>query len=436
MPTRASEDIVRELRAAIATPVSLPAQTRAPQLEHPFDSWIRPMPQPKKRFGAGLLSLMPWLVGAGIVVVGLLYVSRYGLSVKTRAVQQGSAAMAHMIAARDELSSMDLASAHTDLVAAHDGFAAAGKELNVIGPALLGLVSKIPGLHDVKAGWSLVNAGQELSDAGAELTAAVGSFANLGQNADRPGLSGVSVSGTLADLDAALTKANDDVTRAGTELQDVDPTAVPDDLRDDFVSFRDRLPAITQLVHDASSLVSFMRSFAGEDKPRRYLVLFQNSSELRPTGGFPGTYGILDMENGRVKNWRADDIYNPDGQLKQLIVPPLQLQSITPSWGMRDAAWWADFPTSAGKVMQFWQLEGGSQVDGVIAIHPEVLRDILAITGPLTVPGYDQTITADNFLPTLQAQIDEDRPTGQPKRIIEDLAPIVLERLTSLPADG
>lgn len=340
--------------------------------------------------------------------------------------------MARMMAARDELTSLDVAAAHDDLSAARDGFDAAGRELNFIGPTLLNVISRIPGLQGLGTGLKLINAGRALSDAGAAMTDVVGAFGNLGQTSGSPGIAGVSVSSQLASLDAALARAKADVTTATALMKDVDPADVPDSMRSDFMSFRDRLPHIEQLVVDAGDLVTFLRSFSGETRPRRYLILFQNSSELRPTGGFPGSYGLLTMEGGTVKDWRADDIYNPDGQIKTLIVPPAQLQSITPSWGMRDAAWWADFPTSAAKVIQFWRLTGGADVDGVIAIHPEVLRDILSVTGPLTVPGYDTTITADNFLATLQSQIETDRPTGQPKRIIADLAPIVLERLTVL----
>ncbi|HUO75345.1 MAG TPA: DUF4012 domain-containing protein [Candidatus Paceibacterota bacterium] len=439
MPTRASEDIVRELRDAVATPVRAPQPPVVP-LKHPFDDWadrahstvLRPQPRP----WSGLMSLVPWFIGAGVVIVGLLYVSRYGLSVRTRAIQQGSAAMAHMVAAKDDLSSMDIAAAHTDLTAARDGFDAAGSELNLIGPTLVSLISKIPGLHAVGAGMDLINAGRALSDAGTAMTDVIGSFSGLGQTADRPGIAGVSMSTQLATLDIALARAKADIATATGLLKNVQPADVPDTMRDEFLTFRDRLPGITGLVDDADDLVAFLRLFAGEDQSRRYLILFQNSSELRPTGGFPGTYGLLTMEAGKIKDWRADDIYNPDGQIKELIVPPLQLQSITPSWGMRDAAWWADFPTSAKKVMQFWKLSGGADVDGVISIHPEVLQDILSVTGPLTVPGYSATITADNFLATLQSQVDEDRSTGQPKRIIADLAPIVLERLTSLSADN
>ena len=67
-------------------------------------------------------------------------------------------------------------------------------------------------------------------------------------------------------------------------------------------------------------------------------------------------------------------------------------------WTMHDANWFPNFPTSAEKVSWFYEKTGGRTVDGVIAITPELLRDLLAITGPIDMPEYDKTINADNFI--------------------------------------
>jgi hypothetical protein len=215
---------------------------------------------------------------------------------------------------------------------------------------------------------------------------------------------------------------------------DADSVAdLPDQYAEQFVSLRERLPAVSTLVKRAGGFIEFLSSFTGSSRPKRYLVLFSNSSELRPTGGFPGSYGLLTFENGRVKDFRADDIYNPDGQIQELIVPPLQLQHITPGWGMRDAAWWADYPLSAKKVMTYWQRGGGAAVDGVISIKPDMLAGILKITGPVSLPKYNMVLNADNMLAMLQAEV-ENTESAQPKQIIVDLAPLILQRLGSAPA--
>src|SRR5450756_2740619 len=54
-------------------------------------------------------------------------------------------------------------------------------------------------------------------------------------------------------------------------------------LLDGYVSASERLPAIL-----------------GWDAPRRYLVLTQNPAELRPTGGYIGSFGIVSFDKGRI----------------------------------------------------------------------------------------------------------------------------------------
>ena len=62
-------------------------------------------------------------------------------------------------------------------------------------------------------------------------------------------------------------------------------------LLDSYVTVSARLPAIL-----------------GWDGPRRYLVLTQNPAELRPTGGFTGSYGIVTFDRGRLTEHSFRDI--------------------------------------------------------------------------------------------------------------------------------
>jgi hypothetical protein len=244
-----------------------------------------------------------------------------------------------------------------------------------------------------------------------------------------------SLAQVLTPIADAVDQADANIAQATALLTGIDPSALPSDSQARFASFMERLPQVKALIEHGHQAVAFLGRLVGTDQPRRYLLLFQNSSELRPTGGFPGSYGLITFEGGRIKSLAADDIYNPDGQIKQLVVPPLQLQHITPSWGMRDANWFIDFPTSARKVAEYYRKGGGTAVDGVIAIRPEILQQILRVTGPVSLPQYDLMLTADNFLESVQLQVESQKSAAEPKQIIMDLAPIILGRLSSLPTD-
>lgn len=442
-----SEDIVRELEQTIcvarqSTSDELPVAQFAPVQMHPIDVWVNAGRQrirhpqemlASRRSWRGFTALVPWFLGAGIVVAGLLYVSQYGGQVKNRVVQQGNAAIGYLVSAKDSLEQLDVEGAKTDLNQARVQFDGASRELDMFGPAFVNLISHIPGLSSLRIGRDLLDAGRLLSDAGIALSGALDTLTTSGGILDTNSAEKTSLSDALLPFKNALTKAQEDVDKASVLIDGINPQDLPDQYSEQFVSLRERLPAVKELVSRSASMTVFLSSLTGTDRPRRYLVLFTNSSELRPTGGFPGSYGLLTFEKGRVKDFRADDIYNPDGQIQELIVPPLQLQHITPGWGMRDAAWWIDFPASARKVMNYWQRGGGAAVDGVITIKPDILAGILKITGPVSLPKYDTLLTTDNVLATLQSEV-EDTSSPHPKQIIVDLAPLIMQRLSSAPA--
>jgi len=449
-----SDDIVRELQNSISdirpprvdtvsvrrVPAPAPQPSVVPGLMHPLDipsdipgpAASRYTPPPAYR-GQDIWSLAPWLLGAGAVIAGLLMVSQYGVKVKGRVVEQGNAAIGHLMTARADLESFDFEGAKTSLERSAEEFGEASRELDALGPSLVKLISRIPGLSSLRTGQDILHAGKLLSDAGLALSEALDVTTQSGGLLDTGASDRNSLGSVFLPLQNALSRAQDDVTQASEILADLDVGDLPVEYREQFISLQSKLPTIRGLVDRAVTTTAFLGRMTGTDRPRRYLVLFSNPSELRPTGGFPGSYGLITFENGRVKDFRADDIYNPDGQIKDLIVPPRQLQHITPGWGMRDAAWWIDFPMSARKVMQYWQRGGGAAVDGVMTIKPSMLEGILKITGPISLPEYDTVLTAENVVSTLQLEV-ESKKTAQPKQIIVDLAPLILKRLSSAPA--
>lgn len=181
----------------------------------------------------------------------------------------------------------------------------------------------------------------------------------------------------------------------------------------------------------------------GAPAERHILLLFHNPSEMRPSGGFIGSYADVTIERGAMKLLDVRDIYDPDGQLDEKVIPPKPLQAITTSWGARDANWFFDFPTSAQKVFGFLEAskmykERNVTFEGAIAVNTDVLSSMLELVGPIELPSYDLTLDAENFLVEVQKEVEagESKRVGEPKRILRDAAPILLERLAMLPEAG
>jgi hypothetical protein len=148
----------------------------------------------------------------------------------------------------------------------------------------------------------------------------------------------------------------------------------------------------------------------GFEGKRTYLILFQNNMELRPGGGFIGSYGILPMQNGQMEKLQIHDIYDADGQLKQKIDPPYGLRRYlgASNWFMRDSNYELDYSRNAVQAAQFLKLETGQSVDGVIAVDTTFLRNLIAVLGQVKVLDYEEIVTPDNFYLLTQTHAEKD----------------------------
>ena len=188
--------------------------------------------------------------------------------------------------------------------------------------------------------------------------------------------------------------------------------------------------------HQLQSSKIFLESFIGwlkDKQPHHLVVIFQNPSEMRPAGGFIGSFAQLTLHQASMTNLEVNDIYDIDGQLKKKIIPPKALQTITPNWGARDANWFFDFPTSAKKIIELLEIsqtyqDKGTKFDGVVAINVHVINDILKIIGPIELKEYEMTLDHNNFLSEIQLNVE----TNKNKNVLKTATPIVFEKLGKL----
>lgn len=231
----------------------------------------------------------------------------------------------------------------------------------------------------------------------------------------------------------AATEAHTHLQMVQQAFDRVQLSALPEIYRDDFSRVRDVVPIAVALLDGYAEHQALFRELLGANGPRVYLFLFQNNQELRATGGFIGSYALLDVSQGRIRRFFVDGIFNPDGQLKENIVPPKPIQKISAGWSLHDSNWFPNFPTSAEKAIFFYEKTGGPTVDGIITLTPEVLGRILEIVGPVTLPEYGVTVETENFMPIIQEEVEVkyDKEENEPKRILGDLTEALLRRFLS-----
>ncbi len=150
----------------------------------------------------------------------------------------------------------------------------------------------------------------------------------------------------------------------------------------------------------SSKAIKIAPDFLGLDgKKREYLVLLQNETEIRPGGGFIGSYGLLSFEKGKLLNFEIKDVYEADGQLNGHVEPPEEIKNYLgeANYYMRDANWNANFPDAAVDLQWFLDKETGKKVDGVIGINLGVARAVLGAVGEVFVPDFKERINKDNL---------------------------------------
>jgi hypothetical protein len=139
-----------------------------------------------------------------------------------------------------------------------------------------------------------------------------------------------------------------------------------------------------------------------------YLVIFQNTLELRPTGGFIGNFAEVTLNNGRIQdyhiyNTNVFDYVKPGVEAPEPYKDMLGVQQMQ----LRDANWAPNFPTTAQQIINLYKLEGGTKdIDGVIAINSLVLPEILKIIGPVSIDAIDEELNANNILLALQYELN------------------------------
>lgn len=196
-------------------------------------------------------------------------------------------------------------------------------------------------------------------------------------------------------------------------------------------NFSDKLASLDL----GSAWAEFFLRVSGYYNPRVYLVMFQNNAEMRATGGFMGSYALIAMDEGNLEIKKLEGIYQASGQQRISVVPPLPIQKVSPTWMFHDANWFFDFPSSAKAISWFYEKTGGPTVDGVIVMTPELVSRLLALTGPIALPEFNTTLDAQNFITTIQYEVEiqyKERGLHDPKEILAHATPLLINRLALL----
>lgn len=190
------------------------------------------------------------------------------------------------------------------------------------------------------------------------------------------------------------------VTLAKEELSHIDPNHYPvkfrgQEVREKIKRGLGEMDEAATLVSAAKPLLEVSPYLLGINEERRYLVLFQNDKELRPTGGFLTAYSIMKVDKAKFEPVSSNDIYNLDDNYRPTLTVPDPIASyikgpysLSTGWRLRDMNWSPDFKESMALFSKEAEKAGLKGVDGIIAVDTHLLVNLLNAIGEIGVPGF------------------------------------------------
>ncbi|PIR59099.1 MAG: hypothetical protein COU69_01770 [Candidatus Pacebacteria bacterium CG10_big_fil_rev_8_21_14_0_10_56_10] len=363
-----------------------------------------PPRRPKKVLVAALVLLLLLVVGGGVV-------GAWTLTVTQQLRGQVQQLESHGRASLDQFKVQNLLGAEAELKATQD-------TLNDIKQTYdrLGFYRWVPLARDYYLdGQHAIAAGEAGLEAGVKTLAAITPYADVlgfsgegsfegGTAEDRVRL----IIQTLEKVTPILDEITAELKVMEAQVAQVDERRYPESFRGQPV--RAKVLGVKNVAHQSLELMTEFRPIieqlpdiaGGTGERRKYLVLFQNDNELRPTGGFMTAYSVIFMEDGKVTPEKSDDIYQLDQKFNQRIEIPEQLGRYLTTerfFNIRDMNTSPDFKVSMDQFFENYAALPGEpdDIDGIIAVDTEVLTDLVRIVGPVDVAGFG----------TFSAEIDQ-----------------------------
>lgn len=184
------------------------------------------------------------------------------------------------------------------------------------------------------------------------------------------------------------------VSLARKNLDKIDPNRYPKKYQERIKEMKQLVDLTDQLLTQAKPMVKQLPSLVGVSESKKYLVLFQNDAELRPTGGFITAYAVFRIEKGKIHLETSDDIYKLDDTLTRQVAPPDPISRYLNvyGWRMRDANFSPDFSSSMRNFEDLYSSSSARQkIDGIMALDTHVLVALMDVLGPINTYGIDFT---------------------------------------------
>ncbi|HRZ84526.1 MAG TPA: DUF4012 domain-containing protein [Candidatus Dojkabacteria bacterium] len=236
-----------------------------------------------------------------------------------------------------------------------------------------------------------------------------------------------------------LEEASYRITLANEILKKIDINSFPKITQEKVIKIKELSKTAESATNTYKETTAFLPEILGVTERQRYLVLLQNESEIRSTGGWITSYGIVGIEGGQIRELFVDDIYNADGTLRvqgKRYSPPESMSKALgiDEWSFSLVNWSPDLAETRIASEQFVSdLGKGNDLDGVITIDITFFQKLLDKWGGVEVPGEDEIITGQNIYEKVFQMHREFTPgSTQKTTFLANLANEIIKKFLSM----
>lgn len=201
---------------------------------------------------------------------------------------------------------------------------------------------------------------------------------------------------TMGKITPQIDKVSESFVKAKEEIDAVEDSHYPSFIAGGKI--RKQLQGIKKVtdegvtaVEEARPLIKVLPSLLGESTERRYLILFQNDKELRPTGGFITAYSVFKIDKGIIHVDTSDDIYTLDNSIAGKTKAPDPILKYFPKvsvLNLRDSNLSPDYIESMKTFETLYNKSSRkTKVDGIIALDTHVLVSVIKILDDEVIAG-------------------------------------------------
>ena len=278
---------------------------------------------------------------------------------------------------------------------------------------ILSWLKVVPFLNNYyKDGERGLNAALRGIEAGEILTEAIAPYADVLGFKGKGSFSGGSTEERLVKIVETLDKITPQIDEsikkleeAQQDIQLINPNRYPKQVakkpvREKIEEVKVQFGELVVSLKETEPILEVLPALLGHPEQRKYLIIFENDDELRPTGGFITAYSILTIESGKIRADNSNDIYSldkknpykvktPPEAIKKYLLSADLNTGIVPYWYLRDMNFSPDFFESM-KVFEenYQKIPGEPKIDGIIALDTKILKDLVMLLGDLEVPGF------------------------------------------------